>query len=254
VIRSGATVEIESVSQTAEYCATAGSERPAPRISAGGVVNAASGRGDAVAPGEWLSLYGAGLGPAAPEGADSPTHGLAGTRVFFNGLEAPIGYASASQLNVVAPWGIEGMAAVDIEVQYEGAMSNTLSLSVALAAPGVFAAAWNEDGTVNSASNPAARGSVVTLWVTGQGQTVPAGSDARRVWSAEVARPRQPVTITVGGVSVAPQDVRFTGMVGPGLLLLKMPIPSSLPPGNTAEVLVACGGALSQRGVLLAVR
>jgi uncharacterized protein (TIGR03437 family) len=50
-------------------------------------------------------------------------------------------------------------------------------------APGVFtvdgthAAALNQDGTINSASNPAAPNSIVSIWATGLGRITPAQPD-----------------------------------------------------------------------------
>ena len=48
----------------------------------------------------------------------------------------------------------------------------------------------NQDRSMNSVSNPAARGEIVTLFATGEGQTAPAGSAV-------------PLGLTVGGVSSA---------------------------------------------------
>ena len=43
------------------------------------------------------------------------------------------------------------------------------------------AAALNQDGALNSAENPAAAGSVVVLYGTGEGQTDPPGRTSRAV-------------------------------------------------------------------------
>ncbi len=116
---------------------------------------------DAVAPGMILTLFGQHMGPTA-------------TRVFLNGWEAPVLYASANQLNIQVPWELEPGAPVDFEVQSAGRSSRFLRLNrVDRAAGQIFRVFLNQDGTLNSPSNPAALGSVVSLWATGLGNTNP---------------------------------------------------------------------------------
>jgi uncharacterized protein (TIGR03437 family) len=55
-----------------------------------------------------------------------------------------------------------------------------LSWPVAQTSPGVFAA-LNQDGTVNSASNPAAAGSIISLYAAGLGPITPAQADGTLV-------------------------------------------------------------------------
>jgi hypothetical protein len=135
-----------------------------PAISASGIANVASGVGGSVAPGEFVTIYGSGLGPPAPVSSDGLAQGLANTRVFFNGVEAFTTYTSSGQINAVVPFGIAGSSQAELLVQYQGVESNRVSLPVASAVPGIFtlnrsgtgpAVVVNEDGTFNSAANPA---------------------------------------------------------------------------------------------------
>ena len=108
-------------------------------------------------------------------------HPAAGnTRVFVNGLPAPIASASAGQVNAVVPYGVSGPSAA-IRVEFEGRRSADVNLTVAPAAPGVFTYAGqqrgvmvNQDGSFSADAQPAGRGSVVTLFATGAGHTTPA--------------------------------------------------------------------------------
>ena len=145
--------------------------------SIGCMVNAATFAPGALSPGEVFSIFGEGLGPAAgtvamlTAAAQFPTT-LAGTGVTFDGVAAPLLYAQDRQLNAITPWQLAGKASTQMCASYAGKTSCTTAL-LGQAAPGVFspnfidAAAVNQDGTINSAANPAHYGSVVSLYVTG---------------------------------------------------------------------------------------
>ena len=73
-----------------------------PRIFPGCVVNAASYVGGGVAPGEIVTLFGSAMGPAEIVARRITEEGklatlLAGTRILFNGVAAPLVYVSANQ-------------------------------------------------------------------------------------------------------------------------------------------------------------
>jgi hypothetical protein len=67
--------------------------------------------GNATAPisaAEVISIYGPGIGPATPATA-TPTNGfypttLSGIQVAINGVNMPLLYVSANQINAVVPW------------------------------------------------------------------------------------------------------------------------------------------------------
>jgi uncharacterized protein (TIGR03437 family) len=132
-------------------------------------VNAASFT-TAVAPGEIVSLFGSGLGPT--KGAvGEPTSGLypssvAGVQVAFSGVNAPLLYVQAGQINTVVPKEVGGSAT--IQISYQGQSAPPLNVSVQAANPGVFAIV-NQDGTVNSAVKPAKAGSTISVYATGAG-------------------------------------------------------------------------------------
>ncbi|HEV1285381.1 MAG TPA: TIGR03118 family protein [Bryobacteraceae bacterium] len=177
----------------------------APPAQVIGVQNAASGATGAIAPGEILALTGITIGPRpAVSSAVSPVGtSLGGTTVTINGTPAPILYTQADQTNIIVPWGATGTTA-SIVVTQGTTVSQTLSVPIAAAAPGLFtlsggALAWNQDGTLNSATNAAPAGSVVVLYATGLGQTDPAGTDGAKYGNLVLAETVTPVTATVGG-------------------------------------------------------
>src|SRR5579883_91904 len=236
-----------------------------------GIVNSASFAAAPVAPGEIVTIAGTALGPAAPVGLTLDASGKVatsggGVTVSFNGHPAPLVYAGASQINCVAPYEIAGATNVLVRASFAGLFSS-FSLHAAASAPGVFtadgsgtgaAAAFNSDGSYNGPDNPAAAGSTIAFYLTGEGQTNPPGvtGAVTAVNTAGGPVTPQPViapAVTVGGV---PAAVAFYGEA-PGLvsgvLQMNIQIPSGLPPGGVSLV-VSFGPAQTQRGVVVFVK
>lgn len=138
--------------------------------------------GMTVAPGEIVSFFGTDIGPATAQtarpGADGlfPTT-LGGVSVAFDQLLAPVLYAGPGQINVVVPYGLAGRTTSTVTVRSPRG-NLAIGIGVVPTLPGLFTAngtgqgpvaALNEDGSVNSESNPAAPGAVVVLYGTGLG-------------------------------------------------------------------------------------
>lgn len=139
-----------------------------------------------LAPGEVFLIYGAGFGPqpgvsAQPSGNSIGTE-LGGVQVLIEGTPAPLLYVSPSQINLIAPYFLQGRSAAHIKIVTAAASSNEVVLGVRPSAPEIFTTAAgnaviNPDGTVNSQDNPAHIGDTVSMFVSGIGQTMPAGVD-----------------------------------------------------------------------------
>lgn len=134
-----------------------------------------------VAPGEFLSVYGTGLGPAAGVGMQVDpsgvvTNSLGGTQVSFDGIPAPLIYASDSQINVLVPYEITAGKQVNMRISTDAGSSQTGPLTVVPVQPNAFAV-LNSDGSVNSASNPASEGATVSILVSGAGVLNPSLPD-----------------------------------------------------------------------------
>jgi uncharacterized protein (TIGR03437 family) len=139
-----------------------------------------------VVPGEFASLIGFGIGPdqavsAQPDAQGTPTT-LGGVQVLFDGVPAPVVYAQSRQVNFQAPFELIGQSKTNITLQYGSFTFGPFGVSIRFADPGLFrlqpnvsalAYAVNQDQTINSPLNPAARGSMVSLWGTGFGSTSP---------------------------------------------------------------------------------
>ena len=137
-----------------------------------------------------------------------------------------------------------GASATHVDVFYLNQAAGSVDLAVAPAAPALFPSVANQDGGINSSGAPAARGSVVTLYATGEGLTDGANL-AGRAAVAPYASPAAPVTLSIGGVAA---HLLYAGSAPgfAGLLQVNAVIPSGqVPPGLAAVVLTPVGTASS---------
>jgi uncharacterized protein (TIGR03437 family) len=139
-----------------------------------------------------MTSFGEGIGPAqgahpSVTMASGYPSELAGVQVTFAGQPAPILYAQSGQINVVAPWSLTPGQPASVCVTYNKASTNCLAEQVAEAAPAIFMAdstyalAVNQDGTINSAANPARPGAYVSLYGTGFGPLNPRPKDGQLI-------------------------------------------------------------------------
>jgi uncharacterized protein (TIGR03437 family) len=232
-------------------------------MESSGVVNAASFISGPVAPGEIITLIGSGIGPAiAQQPASSVTStALGGVTVLFDGIMAPLLYAGPNQINAIVPFEISGESVTNVLVEDAGHLIAGLPLFVAGAAPAIFTldasgagagAVLNYDLTLNSPTNPAARGSTVVLYGTGAGSMNPQPADGQL--TSVLSYPNAPVAVTIGGQAA---DVQYFG-VAPGevagLIQINCVVPQGIAPGDAVSVNLTVGTATSPPGVIIAVR
>ena len=204
------------------------------QIVAEGVGNSATFKAGGISPGEIISIYGGpgvSLGPSTPVGLQLTSAGLVsnqlgGTQVMIGGIAAALTYVSSSQINAVVPYEVAGQTSAQIEVIVQGKPTNSVTVPVVAASPGVFVIT-NPDGTVNSPSNPVASSGYLVLYGTGEGQTTPAGVDGG-VNTTVFPKPNLPVTVQIGG-QTAP--VLYAGAApdfAAGVLQVNVTIPAGV--------------------------
>ncbi len=98
-------------------------------------------------------------------------------RLLFDGVAAPLLYVRADQLAAIVPFGVATHPFTEIRAEYQGQLSDPITLTVANAVPAIFGTFLNQDETANSTDNGAEPGTVVTFFLTGTGQTDPGGID-----------------------------------------------------------------------------
>ncbi len=228
--------------------------------------NSASNVVEAIAPGEIVTLAGAAMGPAELTVSQFDANGrlpsqLGGVQVFFNGVPAPLIYVSEQYHAAIVPFGLDTSREAQVAVTYNNRATNTIVVPTATAAPGIFSADMsgsgpgaiqNSDGSLNSAQNPALRGSVVVLYLTGLGGLSPAPTDGARVSASALPVLEHAVSVTIGGhpavtayQGAAPEQVA-------GMYQVNCVVPAEIPPG-AATVTVTVDGRSSQANLTVAV-
>ncbi len=208
--------------------------------SVAGLRNAA-GFGSRVAPGALASLFGSGLD---------------GLRANFGGRTAPILFAQGFQANLQVPYDLApGAHLVDLASTYG---STRLEVSLDEAAPGIFAlpggagAVLNQDGTLNAVLNPARRGSVLQVFVTGLGAVAPSVDTGAAAPASPLSRAVAPLTAALDGRAA---QVLFAGLA-PGFIGLgqvNVLIPAALAPNAAAQLVMRAAG-LDSNAVPVAIQ
>ncbi len=229
------------------------------------VMNSASFLDGAVSPGELVTIFGANLGPSAAASGtlngDSLSNTISGTQVLIGGIAAPLLFASSSQINAVVPFGVTGPT-TQMQIVYQGQTTASTTVPVQAASPALFAldatgggpgAILNQDLSVNSETNPAARGSVVVLYGTGGGLTMPASVDGL-LTSQPYPKPLLPVSVTIDKL---PAQVLYAG-AAPGLvsgvLQINVVVPANASPVRYDQVVLTIGDSTSPSAITVAVQ
>lgn len=223
-------------------------ETPSIRLDC--AVNAASYRTAGITPGMAITLFGSGMGPvegvvASLDGDGKVPATVAGVRVLVNGVPAPLLFVRQDQINAIVPFAVASSA--QVRVEYEGRAINTLALPVKIAEPGIFrlgasgfGAILNQDNTLNTPENPAARGSIITFWAVGMGPFTGSYSDGSIVGS-ELFPLQMPVRVTLSG---AEGQVLYAGaspsMVA-GITQLNVRIPANARVSSRVAIAITAG-------------
>jgi uncharacterized protein (TIGR03437 family) len=246
---------------------------PLPTITR--ITNAASGATGSVSPGEFVTIFGTNIAPndvavaAFDDGNRLPTT-LSGVQVLFNGVLAPL-YADqgSGQVTAVVPYSVANRLDTFVQVRFRGSTSNAVTVPLSSTAPGIFSQNFsgtgpgviaNSDNTINSPSNPAAKGSVVVVYATGEG-IVQNAAGARPDSGAKIIattlndlpRPLLPYAVTVDG---QPANVSYFGSISglaAGIVQINVTIPPAARSGDV-PLMVTVGGNSSQTGITVSVR
>ena len=219
------------------------------------IVNAFNFEAGGVAPGEAVAIFLNNGGPAnGVAAAFDPDTGLLpfsrlGATVTWNGLPSPFYYLQREQTNVQAPYELAGLDEAELIVTYGGVASAPLRVPVVATKAGLYPVVFNQDFSVNSAENPALPGSVVILFLTGQGVTSPPSVTGALATDGS-AEPVADVAVEFGGSEV---ELLFQGQTPDtaGVTQLNALIDGDLEQGIPLAVVVRVGEAVSQEGVVV---
>jgi len=251
-----------------------------PVLNTNGVINAAS-FGSAISPNALISIFGTSLAGAGTTRVAAPfdfedgkyPRELACIGVEIGGQRAPVIFASPNQINAQAP-SLTATGPVPVAVllnpgrpnQVRGELSGVTLLNVA---PALFtfngrnlaALHTNFDIVGDPATlrfdrpvRPAKPGDTVLLFGTGFGPTNPA-AQAGDVPAAQATITGQ-VAVTIGGLTLRPEDVLYAGLAPAlisGLYQFNVRIPATTSDGDVAVVL-SMGSSASQAGATIRVQ
>ncbi len=252
---------------------------PTPATSTAGVVNAASeANNGVVAPGGLATLYASPYLPGQPNlGSATPyfsapnydAYGLIaatldGVTVTFDGVPAPLFFLNGTQINLQVPYEVAGKASTTVIVNYLGSVSAPVIVQVAPVQPAMITvdssgtgpvAAVNQDNTLNSAANPAPKGTVVTIYGTGVGQ--PSGYPVLVTGAGAAGPPggfTGNYTYSIGGSTPAAAAYAGPTPTSAGLAQFNLAIPQSSASGPVSVVVTSPTGVSSRTGTTIFVK
>jgi uncharacterized protein (TIGR03437 family) len=222
-----------------------GSIQAAPTITS---IASASAPQAGIAPGEYISIYGADLSPITRNWTNSDFSGtslpksLSGVSVTVDGKAAYVYYISPKQIDVLVA-ADTNTGSVPLVVTDNGLVSNTMTASMQTSSPSFFLfkdnqsiAAIHADGAIVGAttlytglSTPAAPGETIAMFGNGFGPTTPAPADGT-VISVYLPCATTP-TVSVGGANA---QVSYCALVGSGLYQVNVTVPAAAAAGNAA--------------------
>ena len=202
--------------------------------------------GNPVSPGEFVTLFVAGLPSQSVQATPPYPKTLGDVTVTVNGVESPLSFVNASQVNVLVPYATTGNTATFV-VTAGGRTSNTATIPLAPTAPGVFAkdgsgtglgAVTHTNFTLVTPSAPAQRGETILIFLTGLGAVTNPPADGAAGGSNPFS-----MTTVVPRVVIAAQTAvpSYAGLAPgfPGLYQLNVTVPSKVPvTGNTVPLAI----------------
>jgi uncharacterized protein (TIGR03437 family) len=234
----------------------------------GSIVNGASFLPGAVSPGELITIFGNNLGPT-PGINFTPDNGhvdttLGDTTVTFDGVAAPLIYVGPLQINAIVPYEVGTMASlgssINVVVTHNGIVSAAFLVTVTDTAPGIFSA--NQTGTGQGAildanlspnqANPAAKGTTVSIFVTGEGALNPAvATGSMSGPSLPLPKPIANVSVTIGGQPAAVSYAGEAPTLVSGVMQINATIPDNI--GSQNQTVVVTVGNNSTKLQLITV-
>jgi uncharacterized protein (TIGR03437 family) len=201
--------------------------------------------GNPIAPGEFITIYGAGFPTRSAVPVPFPTT-LNGVQLMINNTPAPLYLITPAQVFAVVPYSLTGPSAT-IVLSNNGALSNTITVPVAATAPGVAALAQNglgagaithADGRVVSVSSPAVRGETVVIYLTGLGAVSPSVADGKA--PSGLSRTNSVQAVYFGAAAADTSVILFQGLTPgyAGLYQINVTIPLGVDPSAAVPLAI----------------
>ena len=229
-----------------------------PAITTGGIMPGT------IQPGEWVSIYGTNLASNATWKGDFPTT-LGGTSVSIDGRSAYLSFTSYGQINLQAPSdSTTGVVPVVITTASGTTVKSTVTLAqfgpefflldgkhvagIILRANGAYDILGPTGSSLGYPTVAAKAGDNIALFGNGFGPTSPVVPIGQAFSGA--AATTNPVTISIGGVSVTPL---FAGLSGAGLYQINLTVPAGLGKGDVS-LSASVGGVQTPVGAVISLQ
>jgi len=201
---------------------------------------------------------------------------LGDTQVLFNGAPAPLYYVSPSQINFYVPMRdttgnptpTSGTVDVTVQQRSTGRIYAAGQVQMGASSPAILMSDYsgaarqaivvNADGTLNSPTSAAPRGSWVTIYAIGQGYIPNSPADGSPAPSSPLLSTPLTPQVNIGGFypeeyqkspgdPASGQFVNFSGLAPGwvGLWQINFYIPGQVSPGNNIPLLVFMGSRAS---------
>jgi uncharacterized protein (TIGR03437 family) len=219
-----------------------------PQIAA--VVSAADNK-SAAAPGGLITLYGSNLSPTNQATSQIPVPtALANSCITVNGQPIPLIFVSPGQINAQMPF--QAVGAETIVVHTPGGTSDNFNLTVQPTAPAVFMSGVAgpqtnlptiiraANGILATDSNPIKPNDVLVIYVTGLGQTNPAGLTGYPAPGNPLASALAQTSVTLGGMNL---PVSYAGLAPGevGVYQINVTVPGNIPTGLGLPLAISQG-------------
>jgi uncharacterized protein (TIGR03437 family) len=184
---------------------------------------------------------------------------LNGIQVLVNNTPAPLFFAGPNQINFVVPDNAPTSGTADVQVVQlaTGLVLGDTTVVMNSVSPGIFTqnatgsgdgVIANQDGTLNTSKNPAAAGSIVTIYMTGQGYISGMPPDGN-VSNAALSTPSLP-QVYIGDQTFVPDaNITYSGLaptlVGVWQINVKIPNDVISTPTTPVQVFVQANSLVS---------
>jgi uncharacterized protein (TIGR03437 family) len=237
-----------------------------PVMNSAGVVSAASFQPTPVAPGSFISIFGANLATGLSSSPKLPLEtALGSTSALMGDQLLPLQFTSTGQINAIVPYDMPVNATQQLLIQQANAYSLPQSMTIGVAQPAVFTQDQSGQGAgiivvvkpdhtqfLATPASPASAGDALVIYCAGLGAVspmVPAGSAAP---TSTLSTTVNTTTAKIGGQAA---QVLFSGLAPgfAGLYQVDVLVPSGIAAAADAPVILTVGG-ISSPPVTVAIK
>jgi uncharacterized protein (TIGR03437 family) len=213
-----------------------------------------------VAPGELVTIYGQNLSQLSLALSGLPlSTALGDSCIGVNGSSIPLLYVSPRQVNAQLPFNL-AIGSATLTIHTPGGVSNGFNFNVAAAAPSIFLSGVagpqtglativrNDNNQLVTPTNPIHAQDSITIYLTGMGQTSPAGQAGQPAPANPLAAAVIQPQVTLNGSALA---VSFAGLVPGevGVYQIDAVVPLKVSGGLSVPLVISQGGATTTLNV-----